>query len=141
MHSSSTLNLLLFMFYFFVLVIRFITNMTFLLCLLSLIVTWQYNPNPLDSNWPCTVINYHDWQRNCPLQLKAYKCIPFLRDNACTMYACDSLCASTGLERKAGSGHRNTRLSLHTDEPRTRFNFPRLIWITTGNNGTCTTEK
>jgi len=33
-----------------------------LLCFLGQIVTWQYNPNLLDGNWPCTVINDHDWQ-------------------------------------------------------------------------------
>ena len=34
----------------------------FLLCFLGQIVTWQYNLNLLDQNWPCTVINDHDWQ-------------------------------------------------------------------------------
>jgi len=34
----------------------------FLLCFLGQIVTWQYNPNLLDYNWPWTVINDHDWQ-------------------------------------------------------------------------------
>ena len=39
-----------------------------LLYLLGQIVTWQYIPYPLDENWPCTVINDHDWQLwNCPL--------------------------------------------------------------------------
>jgi len=44
----------------------------FLLYLLGQIVTWQYNPaDPLDQNWPCTVINDHDWQlRNCPLYFR-----------------------------------------------------------------------
>ena len=36
--------------------------------------TWQYNPNILDLNWQCTVINDHDWQlRNGPLSREA-KC-------------------------------------------------------------------
>jgi len=40
----------------------------FLLCFLGQIVTWQYNPNLLDYNRPCTVINDHDCQlRNGPL--------------------------------------------------------------------------
>jgi len=34
----------------------------FILCFLFQFVTWQYNPNLLDSNWLCTVINDHDWQ-------------------------------------------------------------------------------
>ena len=34
----------------------------FLLFLICPIVTWQYIPKPLDYNWPCTVINDHDWQ-------------------------------------------------------------------------------
>jgi len=41
----------------------------FLLCFLGQIVTWQLNPNLLDSNWPCTVINDNDWHLwNGPLQ-------------------------------------------------------------------------
>ena len=40
----------------------------FLLHFLGQVVSWQYNPNLLDLNWPCTVINDHDWQLwNCPL--------------------------------------------------------------------------
>ena len=40
----------------------------FLLYVLGQIVSWQYNPNMLDWNWPCTIINDHDWQLwNCPL--------------------------------------------------------------------------
>jgi len=34
----------------------------FLFCFLGQIVTWQYNSNLLDWNWPCTVINDHNWQ-------------------------------------------------------------------------------
>ena len=35
---------------------------------LGQMVSWQYNTNLLDQNWPCTVINDHDWQLwNCPL--------------------------------------------------------------------------
>jgi len=34
----------------------------FLLNLLSQIVTWNLSPNPLDQNWPCTVINDNDWR-------------------------------------------------------------------------------
>jgi len=42
----------------------------FLLCFLGHIVTWQCNPNLLDYNWPCTVINDHDWQlRKGPLMI------------------------------------------------------------------------
>ena len=42
----------------------------FLLCFLGQIVTWQFNPNILDQNWPCTVITDNEWQlRNGPLQL------------------------------------------------------------------------
>jgi len=40
----------------------------FLLCFLGQIVTWQFNPNLLDKNWPCTVINDNEWHlRNGPL--------------------------------------------------------------------------
>jgi len=40
----------------------------FILYFLGQIVSWQYNPNLLDVNWPCTVINDHDWQLwICPL--------------------------------------------------------------------------
>ena len=40
----------------------------FLLYFLGQIVSWQYNTNLLDSNWPCTVIYDHVWQLwNCPL--------------------------------------------------------------------------
>jgi len=40
----------------------------FLLYFLGQIVSWQYNPNLLDKNRPCTVINDHDWQLwNCRL--------------------------------------------------------------------------
>ena len=43
----------------------------FLLYFLCQIVSWQYNPKLLDKNWPCTVINDHDWQLwNCPLKRK-----------------------------------------------------------------------
>jgi len=39
----------------------------FLLYFQGQIVSWQYNPNLLDLNWPCTVINDYDWQLwNCP---------------------------------------------------------------------------
>jgi len=39
----------------------------FPLCFLGQIVTWQFNPNLLDTNWPCTVINDNDWHlRNGP---------------------------------------------------------------------------
>ena len=39
-----------------------------LLCFPGQIVTWQYNPNVLVYNWPCSVMNDHEWQlRNCPL--------------------------------------------------------------------------
>ena len=42
----------------------------FLLYFLSQIVSWQYNPNLLDKNWPCTVIHDHDWQLwTCPLPI------------------------------------------------------------------------
>jgi len=34
-----------------------------------LVVTWQYNPNLLDWNWPCTVINDHNW----PLRNGSFK--------------------------------------------------------------------
>jgi len=34
----------------------------FLFYILSQIVTWQYIHNPLDYNWPCSIINDHDWQ-------------------------------------------------------------------------------
>jgi len=45
-------------------VIRFITNwnMLSIVYILGQIVTWHYIPNPLDQNWPCTVINNHDLQ-------------------------------------------------------------------------------
>jgi len=40
-----------------------------ILYILGQIVTWQHIPNPLDENFPCTVINDHDWQLwNCPLK-------------------------------------------------------------------------
>jgi len=40
----------------------------FLLYFLGQIVSLRYNPNLLDYNWSCTVINDHDWQLwNCPL--------------------------------------------------------------------------
>ena len=40
----------------------------FLLYFLGQFVSWQYNSNLLDLNWPCTVVNDHDWQLwNCPL--------------------------------------------------------------------------
>ena len=39
----------------------------FLLYIVGQIVTWQYIPKPLDHDWPCSVINDHDWQLwNCP---------------------------------------------------------------------------
>ena len=56
----------------------------FLLSLLDQIVTWQYNPNFLNYNWPCTVINDHDWQlRICPL-------LSYLNQHTCT-------CTKTGI--------------------------------------------
>jgi len=40
----------------------------FILYLLGQIVALQYNPNLLDENRPCPVINHHDWQfGNCQL--------------------------------------------------------------------------
>jgi len=45
-----------------------------LLCILGQIVAWQYIPKPLDSNWPCTVINDHEWLLwNCLLIIENEK--------------------------------------------------------------------
>jgi len=39
------------------------------ICVFSVSVTWQYNPNLLDLNRPFTVINDNNWQlRICPYQ-------------------------------------------------------------------------
>jgi len=52
----------------------------FLLYFLGQIVTWRYNSNLLDYNWPCTVIiliNDHDWQlQNClfPVYTRLFLC-------------------------------------------------------------------
>jgi len=50
----------------------------FLLYFLGQIVSWRYNPNLLDWNWPCTVINDHNWQLwNCPFNT-AYQFLEYL---------------------------------------------------------------
>jgi len=57
-------------------------KVSFILYLLVQTVTWQYtcNHNPLDYNWPYTVINNHDWQlRNCPFLIWSLSC----KANAC----------------------------------------------------------
>ena len=58
----------------------------FLLYLLGKSVAWQYTPNLLDLNWPCTVINDHKWQLwNC-LLLKT-RCVyrPHVEDQIWTV--------------------------------------------------------
>ena len=60
----------------------------FLLCFLGQIVTWQYDSNLLDYNWPCTVINDHDWQLwNSPLWLLWFQ----------SSYIFNGLCLNTTL--------------------------------------------
>ena len=53
--------------------IRYYQEVPILLYLLGQTATWQHSTNPLDSNWPCTVINDHDWRLgNCPLPNNLY---------------------------------------------------------------------
>jgi len=55
---------------------------------LGQIVSWQYNPNLLDENWPCTVINVHDWQVwNCPIK-RADQTGGFFKKNCLNSWFC-----------------------------------------------------